>query len=235
MSLSLPAGAKLVVHSSSGSVTVTAGSGDEITGTAQREWSFRQPQIVSEKVGDAVELRADCGFNFVGFCDAAFDLQVPAGTVVDLHTSSGDLSATGLRADATLSADSGHIAVSDVAGRVAAHTSSGDIAINRVTGDLDLGGSSGTIDVADSDAAHVTAHTSSGDVGLDLRGDAETVDAHTSSGQVSVRLPDTAGVAYRLDLGTSSGRTSGEVRTDPSSPRTVTATTSSGDVSVVYR
>lgn len=230
-----PAAARLVVHSTSGNVTVTGADRDDIAGTAQRTWSFVQPTITSEHVGDTVELRVDCGWSFVGYCDAAFDLQVPAGTAVDLHTSSGDVAASGLRADATLTTDSGRVSATDVVGSVQAGTSSGDVVLSGVTGDLDLRLSSGSVEVADSAAAHVTARTSSGDVRLDLRSDAEAIDAHTSSGQVAIKLPDTPSVAYRLDLRTGSGSTSGEVRTDPDSPRTITATSSSGNVSVGYR
>ncbi len=230
-----PAAARLVVHSTSGNVTVTGADRDDIAGTARRTWSFTRPTITTERVGDAVELRVDCGWAFTGYCDAAFDLQVPVGTAVDLHTSSGDVAASGLHGDATLTTDSGRVSATDVVGRVAAGTSSGDIALSAVTGDLDLRVDSGNVDAVDSAAAHVTARTSSGDVRLDLRDDAETIDAGTASGQVAIRLPDTAGVAYRIDLRTGSGVTSSEVRSDPASPRTVTATTSSGDVSVAYR
>lgn len=235
VAVSAPAATTLVVRSSSGTITVTGTARDDIAGTAHRTWSFRQPQIVTERHGDTVELSAGCGFNLAGYCDAAFDLQVPAGTTVELRGSSGDLSATGLRGDVTLTTSSGRLAVSDVVGDVAAHTSSGDLAIAGVTGDLDLGASSGTIDVTDADAAHVTAGNSSGDIRLDLGGDPEAVDARTSSGGIAIRLPDSGDVAYRLDLHTSSGRTSGEVRTDPNSPRTISGRTSSGDVSVTYR
>lgn len=235
VAVTTPAAARLVVHSTSGNVTVTGADRDDIAGTARRTWSFARPTITTDRVGDTVELRVDCGWAFTGYCDATFDLQVPAGTAVDLHTSSGDVAVSGLRGDATLATDSGRVSATDVVGRVAAGTGSGDIALSSVTGDLDLRVDSGNVDAVDSAAAHVTARTSSGDVRLDLRDDAEAIDARSSSGQVAIRLPDTAGVAYRLDLRTSSGGTAGEVRSDPDSPRTITGTTSSGDVSVAYR
>lgn len=226
---------RLVVHSSSGDVTVTGTDRDDFSGTARRTWSFVEPKIVTERVGDAIEMRVDCGWSFTGYCDATFDLEVPTGTAVDVHTSSGDVTASGLTAHATLTADSGRVHASGVAGGVTAGTSSGDVVLDGVSGDLDLRVTSGHIDVTDSDAARVTARASSGEIRLDLRSDVDVIDAHASSGSVAIWLPDTRGVAYALDLRTSSGNTSGQVRTDPASPRTITAATSSGDVSVAYR
>lgn len=234
ISIAAPAAHRLVVHSSSGNVTVTGTDRTDIAGTARRTWSFAQPQITTKHVGDTLELGVSCGWNISGYCGASFDLQVPAGTTVELHTSSGDVVATGLRADATLSADSGRVSATDVVGTVTAGTSSGDVVIRNVTGDLALSADSGHVDVADASASRVTAHSSSGDIDLALAADPQTVDAHADSGHVAVLLPDTAGVAYKLDLHADSGTTSGQVRTDPSSPRTITASTSSGDVSVAY-
>ena len=164
-----------------------------------------------------------------------FGLTVPAGTAVELSDGSGDVTATGLRADATLSTDSGMITATDVVGDVRARTGSGDIALSRVTGSLDLGADSGMVDVADASATQVTARTGSGDIHLGLSADPGTVDARADSGHVTVGLPDTAGVAYRLDLNAGSGLTSARVRTDPDSPRSVTVRTGSGDISVGYR
>jgi hypothetical protein len=235
ISIAAPAAHRLVVHSSSGNVTVTGTSRDDIAGTAKRTWSFVQPKVTTTHVGDAVELSVSCGWNISGYCGASFDLQVPAGTAVDLETSSGDVTATGLHADATLRTSSGNASATGVTGNVTAHSSSGDVTATGVTGTLSLDTDSGTIAVSDSAAPRVDASTSSGDVRIDLAADSEAIDARTSSGGVAIRLPDTAGVAYRLDLHTDSGTTSGQVRTDPSSSRTITASTSSGDVSVAYR
>jgi hypothetical protein len=52
---------------------------------------------------------------------------------------------------------------------------------------------------------------------------------------VRVSVPDVAGVAWRVDADSSAGSTTVEVRTDPSSDRTITARSSAGSVSVGYR
>jgi len=234
IAIAAPAAHRLVVHSSSGNVTVTGTNRDDIAGTAKRTWSFVQPKITTTHVGDAVELGVSCGWNISGYCGASFDLQVPAGTVVDLHTSSGDVVANGLQADATLSTSSGRVSATDVVGHVTAGSSSGDVVVRGGSGDLDLSASSGHIDVAGTSASRVTARSSSGDIDLALAADPQTVDAHASSGHIAVVLPNTPGVAYKLALHADSGTTSGQVRTDPSSPRSITASASSGDVSVAY-
>lgn len=226
---------RLVVHVGSGNVTVTGADTADIAATAKRTWSFAEPKIVTTERDGLVELGIDCGWVHAGYCDAAIELRVPRGTAVELRGSSGDVAVSGLRAPVTLTTDSGRVAVADVVGDVRAHADSGDVAVTDVTGDLDLSVDSGGIAVADAVAARVKARASSGDVRLDLREDPESVDARASSGAIAIRLPDSAGVAYLLDLHASSGSTSAQVRTDPASPRTITARTGSGDVEVAYR
>lgn len=233
-SVDLPAAPRLVVSVGSGNVTVVGTGGDRITGTAERRWSYAEPALEISEQDDATHMGVGCAWYSSGYCSVDLDLEVPEGTVVDLRSGSGNLTVTGLRAGATLNADSGRVSVSDVTGDVTVDNDSGDISLARVTGDVVVHADSGRIDVTGTAARHVEARSSSGDIRLELIDDPETVDARGSSGHIAIRLPDTPGVAYALDLSTSSGDTETGVRTDPASPRTVKAHTSSGDVEVTY-
>jgi hypothetical protein len=232
--LRLPAAARLVVHIPSGDVTVTGADGDQIAGSVQRVWSLVEPELTTSRDGDTAELRIGTGLVSWGDSHTKVELSVPRGTQVELHGSSGDLSVSQLQADVTATTDSGWVTATGVAGRLTARTNSGDLVVAHHTGDLDLAVDSGKIEVTDSAAPHVTAADSSGDIHLDLADDPEQVTAHVLSGRIQVLLPDTPGEAYLLDLRSGSGHTSGDVRADPDSPRTITATANSGDVTVGY-
>lgn len=230
---------ELVVRVDSGDVAVTADADATSSGTvsltAHRTWSLREPKLEWTSSGDTLELHTTCGFTFVGWCLTDLDLRVPEGTQVHVQSDSGDVRAAGVHGSVTLTTDSGRVTARDVTGRTSLQTDSGSIEVGHVTGDLDLDTDSGEIDVIGSSAADVVAHTDSGEVRIDLTTDPTRVEATTDSGSIDLRLPDTAGVAYVLALSTDSGRTSGEVRTDPTSTRTVTLDSDSGNVTVAYR
>ncbi len=232
--IDLPAAPRLVVSLGSGSVTITGTDTDRIGGTAARNWSYVEPQVETSREGDAARIGVDCTWSFTGYCTVDIELSVPEGTVVDLRSSSGDLTVAGLRAGATLSADSGRVSATDVVGDVSAESDSGDIRLGGVTGNVVARAESGRIEVTDTAAQHVEARSESGDIRIELTDDPQSVDARASSGSIAIRVPDTARVAYALDLRTSSGETATGVRTDPSSSRTIRAHTSSGDVEVTY-
>ncbi len=225
---------RLVVAVGSGDVTITGTDGDRIAGTAARHWSYVEPKLEVAEKDDAVHVSVGCTWYTSGFCSADIELSVPEGTVVDLRSSSGDLTVAGLRAGATLSADSGRVSATDVVGDVSAESDSGNLRLTGVTGNVIAHADSGRIEVTDTAARQVEARSSSGDIRIQLTDDPQSVDARTSSGSIAIRVPDTARVAYALDLRTSSGETATGVRTDPSSSRTIRAHTSSGDVEVTY-
>lgn len=232
---------ELVVRLGSGDVTVTAaGTGAQAgTGTiavrAHRSWALNEPELEWTTTADRVELRVRCGFVLVGWCSANLELTVPADTRLDVDTNSGEVIATGLRADVKLSTDSGRVSARDVSGSADLSTDSGDVQVTGARGDLLLQTDSGSIDVFDSGVGTLEADTDSGSISLDLVTDPQRVVAKTDSGRVEIQLPDTPGVAYLLDLSTGSGSTDGAVRTDPASTRTITAKSDSGNVIVRYR
>jgi len=142
-----------------------------------------------------------------------------AGARVDASTTSGDVTATGLKR-ARLSTVSGDLMARQVAGPLRASTTSGSITVsgaedsldlNSVSGDiradraprgLQAGTTSGSIVVGPTSGT-VSVGTSSGDVRLVLHEPLASVEGSTSSGDIQVRLA--LAIRCRLDLETSSG------------------------------
>lgn len=239
VSREVAAGDGLVVEVGSGDVRLVgsdpADGGGTIQVTAHRSWTFTRPEVVVTEQGGTVTVQVRCRFFVVGWCTADLDIRVPVETDVKVRTDSGDVEAGGVTGQVDLGTDSGSLAARSVVGDVLLTTDSGGIIAYGVTGDLHLDTDSGDIAVLGSAADRVLATTDSGDIGIDLTTDPTDVRAVTDSGNVDVRVPDTSGVAYLLDLSTGSGTTQESVRTDPVSTRRITARTDSGTIEVAYR
>lgn len=142
-------------------------------------------------------------------CSISYRLEVPRDTAVRLVTHSGDVSAEGLTGDADLETRSGDVDAAGIGGALRLQTRSGDVD-------------------ADSTSTDIAASTRSGDVDVRAR-NATRVLAQSRSGDVDVRVPDRT---YAVQATAASGDETVDVSTDRRSPRTIVATTSSGDVHV---
>lgn len=157
-----------------GSCTLTTASGDVALSACQ---------------GESIVARSQYG-DLVGR-----DLRA---TRVELHTNSGDVSASRISGALSLRSDYGSLAAADCEGGLSAVTSSGDIAV-RGGGSAARNLVTSYGDIAASDVpGDLVAKTSSGD--LALRGVAGAVEALTSYGDVEL-----AGEIHRLVAASSSG------------------------------
>ncbi len=100
-----------------------------------------------------------------------------------------------------------------------------------VSGALRLSTSDGSVLATGVGATDVEARSSDGDVVLSLGTTTDRVVALSSDGRVQVALPR-GSTPYRVDAGSSDGTTQVQVPTDPAAPRTITAHSSAGDVTV---
>ena len=136
------------------------------------------------------------GLPFRGSVDVEVDL--PAGSTVDVRTASGDIRATGLLADVHAATGSGDITVHEVAAAdlksgsgdlavqvaqsgVRAKTGSGDVVVGQSGGRVDLASGSGDLQVRRADA-EVKAKTGSGDIVV--RASVADLDLMTGTGDV---------------------------------------------------
>ncbi len=139
---------------------------------------------------------------------------MPAGEAVSARNGAGDVTATGLRNGATLSTAAGDVRASGLAGRVVLTTSSGDINATALA------------------ARDVTATASSGHVSLMFTRVPRLVEVTDPTGSITIVVPP-GRTAYRVEAQSGSGLTDITVPTSPSSPFVITATTGSGNITIV--
>ena len=198
-------------------VTITAASGDAVRVEQKVQWSFRRPTVSVAPNGNQLIIRSHCPFQLVWSCYVHLTVELPPSTAVDVHTGSGNIAAAGLTAGASLT------------------TSDGNIKATGVIGNLTLRSSNGNVTATDSRSQAIDASSSDGTVRVDLASSPTEVHATSSNGNVTVLVPDEPGVAYQVSSHTGNGGQTVAVRTDPSSPRHITARSSDGDVRVEYR
>ncbi len=201
----------------SGTVTVVATDGPE----AEVEMTVRRGLLSGSQHQDLVDgrlaIESTCPtiaqFNS---CSTDVVVRAPAGVQVVAASHYGD------------------VAVSDFTGDVSASSSSGSMRGVRLSGNVMFATNYGDVRLEGLAATVVSASTSSGNVVIEFAVEPHNVRATSSYGDLDIVVPE-SGVAYRLDLSSSYGDVAGDVRTDPTSDRAISASTSAGNVSVRYR
>lgn len=180
----------------SGAIVVTSRSDDRVRVVATLE---DRGELRFEATSGRVTLAAKSIRNRLG--EAHYEVQVPRGTRVAMHSVSGDQSVSGVRGEVSANSVSGDLVVIDASGPVMAHTVSGDLRAERLAGELRISSVSGALRVRDV-TGDVEARTVSGEVYL--RGArSRSVRAETVSGEIE--YDGTIDPAGRYDLHTHSG------------------------------
>ena len=208
-------------------------SGDQVVVDSHAKGSLWLPKVRTQIDGDHVNVTGNCHIVVFGSCEARFVVHVPAGMAVTVTTGSGDVHASGLSGRVAVDVSSGDVELHGLTGGTTAQVQSGDIVAAALSGRVSLRSSSGDISAAGLRSRDVTAHATSGDVALDVATAPDRVDASASSGDVTVAVP--RGVSYDATVDASSGDHSLGIASDPASDRRVSAVTSSGDATIVYR
>jgi len=207
----LAAASSIQIEGHSGDIVVVGSDRSDIRLTTKQHRSiFGRPHVRASYSDGRLLLDGDCAdVELWGGCGVSYRLEVPRDVAVRLTTHSGDVSAEDLRGDASLQTRSGDVDVLDVLGNLRLQTRSGDVNVDSGSTDID-------------------ADTRSGDVHVRAR-KATRVRAQTSSGDVHVSVPDRT---YAVQAQAASGDENVDVRTDPDAPRSIDASTTSGDVHV---
>jgi hypothetical protein len=216
------------------SVTVRLPDGlDEVR---YEDAQFRRLDVRLEYEGERIRVRNADGERL----RVDLELQIPAGTRLELRQGLGDVGVAGVDADLELSLNYGRLRAADSRGALVAMARSGDIDIKSQRGQVDLKTGSGDVRIENMLGA-TRARTGSGDVslrGVDGDMDVETgsgdldlddvtgsLRARTGSGDVGIR---NLGAGPKLDIATGSGDVEGTG--DLSALRDLTVRTGSGDV-----
>ncbi|WP_028846495.1 MULTISPECIES: DUF4097 family beta strand repeat-containing protein [Thermocrispum] len=166
----------------------------------------------------------------------AVTVRAPAGSELDIRTSSASVTVTGTAASAVVTTSSGDISVDRVSGSANIRTASGTATVGAVSGTSSIVTGSGSVHVGELDDASgkLTLRSGSGD--LTVSGAAAgALTAKTGSGDVRLELAD--GVLAEIHLSSGSGRVSSEldVQHDPpeqTAPLRINARSGHGSVTV---
>ncbi len=184
----------------SGTVSVTDTQGDVVVNGSSTN------QVHVHAVSDEDNIRLDASSAQValtlrGSSDSRFEVSVPYGVHVVVHTRSGDVTVRGTRGQVEIRSQSGDIHIDDVTTRLDVNSFSGDVEGSAIAGDVEISTTSGDIKLDDVHGG-IDIQTVSGDVGL--RGvTAKTVRAKTTSGDVV--FDGSIDAAGRYELSTNSG------------------------------
>jgi hypothetical protein len=211
----IPAAATIEIDSHrSGDVEVVGSDRSDIRLTTKQHRSiFGRPHSKVSYSGGRLRLDGHCStFELWGTdaaCAISYRLEVPRSTAVKLQASSGDVRAEHLSGTADLRTQSGDVHASDIAGNLHVAAISGDVH-------------------ADSSASVVDVSATSGDVHVHARNPTR-VRANAVSGDIHVSVPDRT---YAVRTHAVSGDENVVVRRDDSAPRSIEASTTSGDVHI---
>jgi hypothetical protein len=211
------AGLRLVdVDNSAGSVHIVGTQGDRVTVRARVSHGLRATGESARVDGDRLVLHGSCPVIASNFCEVSYTVVVPEDVDVDIRAG-------------------GRISVSDVTGDVEASTDDGRVEAARVDGDVDLASDNGRVVGTDLRSDIARADSDNGRVELGFLAPPRTVSARSDNGSVEVVLPRTTAY-YRIDDVSSDNGSAAtpEIRIDPESDRSLTASSDNGDVTVRY-
>ena len=197
-SLTVGTAPSLDVVSDSGNITVRAGSGTAIVikGTVTVRSGSGAPSNAAELVrqvvasppivqtGNAVRVGRITDETVRKAVSVAYDITVPAGSLVEASSGSGSIAVSGVGRDVRASTGSGDISVTAIGGPVTLRTGSGGISAKDLKQAASLTSGSGDILGALSGKGDVRASTGSGDI--QLTGVVGLVQASSGSGNVKV-------------------------------------------------
>jgi hypothetical protein len=212
MTVAHQAGSALKVTSGNGAVTVKRGSVTEVQIDAEirctSEERLAQTKIVADRVDGKLNIEvAWPGGRAMNNEGCRFDIIVPDAKGVEVTTSNGSITVSGLAGEATLRSSNGAIRLSDqdgpadattsngrielqnVAGSATATTTNGAVIVNAAKGSVRATSTNGSINVqlTDDNAGPVSAASTNGAIDLTLgKAFAGTLNAATTNGSIDI-------------------------------------------------
>jgi hypothetical protein len=206
------------VHSASGDVRIVGsegeGAGDEITVNAHISEGLRATGHSERIEGDRLVLEATCPILFSSFCRVTYSVETPPGVDVLVRSDRG-ATIEGIDGDVDVASDQGTIDLARLRGTVRADADQGSVRASSLR------------------STDVEASSDQGEVLLRFVDLPRRVVAESDQGDVEVVVPE-SDEFYALTTDTDQGSVARDVRADPRSDRSITATTDQGDVVVRY-
>ena len=188
----------------SGEITVTGGSGDEVSIEATKrtrgdKGELAQVQITVNEHAGSVDVRTEYGRQENNHVSVDYIVTVPASAAVEMHSISGTLRITGVQGTARLETVSGDVNAASTPRIEVAKSVSGDVEVSGTSSDGDLSASSvsGNVHIKGVKARSIRLGAISGDVGVSDAA-CERVDMKSLSGTVEYAGTLTKGGRYDL-------------------------------------
>jgi len=210
----------LRIDTNDAAIEISRGSGSTISArvtTNNYPIGSSGVRVTEHQDGDKVELNVhipnQVGIH-VGWHDrrVRVEVQVPAETALDLHSSDGHVNVDGTTGGARIDTSDGAIDVRNFSGSIRARTSDGHITVDGVVNEVYLHSGDGHIELTARPGSKMDRaweiHTSDGRVSVKLPDDfAAELYAHTGDGRITTDFPVT--VSGSMDRGRMRGKLNG--------------------------
>lgn len=205
---------RVTVETFNGPITVTTGDKAAVTAKVIKTTRAATDEAAKDALksvtvsmtqdGDAIRIQAktEDKLSLIQRA-AAVELQTPPGAVLDLHTSNGPVTITGVTGQIKVHTSNGKIDVKGSKAKLELKTSNGGIHVDGGAEQVNLNTSNGKITIQ-SGKGTVTAHTSNGSIEFSGTLADGSHSFTTSNGSIQVTLP--ADAHFRVDATTSHGK-----------------------------
>lgn len=235
--LTFPATDGFALTSGSADVTITGADVPQVEVTRHATWSGPDGVPAPVLEGGEVRTRGCDGVWWKSFglwrrpCSARFDVRVPYGTAVRLHTDIGDVRLAGRLGPVTVDGDVGSLDMTRMqAPSAVVRWDVGDVSLSPATPRQEVRTSIGGVEGDGLRSRSMLVELNVGDVRLRFAEPPQAVDARANIGGVAVTVP--AG-RYRVDTAADVGGSSVDgITVDRAAPRSITARADVGDVQV---
>jgi hypothetical protein len=203
------------IDNSTGRVVITGTEADEIAIVARISDGLRATGHSTRVVGDRLEIRGSCPVLGSMWCSVDYQIEVPADIDLDIDVDDDRVEVVDMRGALTIDNDNGSIEIRGADGPLRATTDNGRVHATGVRSET------------------VSADSDNGSVEIVMVAPPQRLAATSDNGSVTVVLPDTPD-AYAVDANTDNGRVRNDVRTDSTSPRTITLSSDNGNITLRY-
>jgi Toastrack DUF4097 len=225
------AGRTVVVSVDSGDVTVRPGPAGQLRVHGNLRYSLVRPQVSWRRSTSRIAVRSHCHVP-VGICLLNYTVTVPAGVRSSVTDGSGDLFTSGLTGSFTLNDGSGDITAARLSGTPTISDQAGDIFVSSISGTRAvIMNSAGDITASGVSSRNLTVTNQAGDISVTFTKVPDRVRISDSAGDITLVLPP-GPTTYRVSASASSGSTTISVPRSQTSPRLISVTSQSGDVTI---
>jgi Putative adhesin len=249
-----PAGTTALTLNVTGQLTIapTEAHQAELSGTAS--YGLVRAAVTEHTAGDATTFGYGCPVP-AGNCELDATVTIPASvTTLTASSGAGNATVTGTTGPVSLSTGDGNLSVGHASGPLHLNTDSGSIEVSAISrsaavsastgqGNITADGVAATTISANTDsgsiagsgvaAGTITAASGQGEIVIAFSSVPGAVRVNTNSGNIKLILPRTS-TAYHIAANTDSGTVSdGTVPQSPSSSHVITASSGSGNITIL--